>query len=147
MYVHKSYISMTNKALVCHSMQLCDIWFKIMLQMQQQKYLFDIFLNRLIQIYWVFMSKTNINTNIFKLTKKGKYKYYFLGRQKKGEYKYEYEYLDWYLRIQIWLQIFVTHRLTKCNKPHKPRLWYIFRAWVNFSTEHLYYWKQTNLIF
>ena len=48
-----------------------------------------------------------MNTNIFVLRKKGKYKYDYIWVEKKGKYEYEYNYLDWYSRIQI--QIFDTH--------------------------------------
>ena len=40
------------------------------------------------------MSKTNTNTNIFGLIKKGEYKYKCIRVTKKGEYEYEYEYSD-----------------------------------------------------
>ena len=44
------------------------------------------------------MCKTKRNKNIFRLTKS-------------GEYKYKYEYLDWYLQIPIQIRICVTHWL------------------------------------
>ena len=40
------------------------------------------------------MSKTNTNTNIFGLIKKGKYEYEYIRGDKKGENKYKYEYSD-----------------------------------------------------
>ena len=73
-----------------------------------------------IQIYSGWHSLANTNTNIFELTyfSKNKYKYIqipftwwtqiqiYFGCQK---YKYKHKYLDLYLLIKRWKQIFITH--------------------------------------
>ena len=62
-----------------------------------------------IRIYSGWQKKANMNTNIFGLNKKGKYKYEYIWVEKKVEYIYEHEYSDWSLLIWLQKQIFVTH--------------------------------------
>ena len=51
----------------------------------------------------------NKNTNGFILKKRTIKNRNIFGLTKKGEYKYKYEYLDWFLQNQIQTQVFVTH--------------------------------------